>query len=114
MSRTFQVVGTAEERAHFAGRNLRVRRDDSRDLMVTHHELQRADTFRQPLARLAIEIRDDVAEPIDAHDLTAQHAILELRLRQIQEVIIRDRASERREMHALGQPCRGRRPGRPT
>ena len=63
-----EMVGAAEERAHLARRRVGVGRDDLR------HLIGRPTPMDEPLAakrveRAAIDVRDEIAEAIDAHDL---------------------------------------------
>ena len=60
--------------------------------------------------RRAIEVGDQVAEAVDALD-HAVESVGDARPAggHVEPLVVRDAAAQRRQRHALGQPCRGRR-----
>src|SRR6185503_18648846 len=63
-----EMVAAPEERAHFARGNVRVRRHHLGDRMTAHHDLERP--AGDSLERATVDVRDQVAESIDAKHLT--------------------------------------------
>jgi hypothetical protein len=99
--RDFQMVGAAEERDHFSDRRVGVGRHDFRDLMRADANLERG--AGELVERLAIDVRDQIPESIDAQDFAGDGLGIDGRPRQIEAV---DRAG--RSPSAVRSPCEPR------
>src|SRR5437764_6169678 len=102
-----QMVRAAEERADVAVRGLRIRGDDAR-----HHVRAGANVERAAgdlVEAAAIDVRDQVAEAIDAQHLAVDAVGGDLWFRDLELVNRAGRSAERRQLDALREPRRRRR-----
>src|SRR4051794_5843036 len=64
--RELEMIGAAEDRPHTVGRHVRIGRDEPLDAVASRIDLDRA-SLREPLDDLAVDVRHEIAESIDAH-----------------------------------------------
>src|SRR5438874_824143 len=102
-----EMIGAAEERADLAVAGVGIRRDDARHGVLADADLERA--VRQLVERAAIDVRDQVAEAIDAQHLAVDVIGGDVRLRDLEPVNRPRRPPERRHVDPLREPRSGRR-----
>src|SRR5262249_48243882 len=93
--------------AHVAGPDLRIRRDDPGDLVATRAYFEGA--AAETIEHLAIDVRNQVAEAIDAQDRAMNRRPVRRRLRNLEPADRAGCAAERAQLEALRERARRRR-----
>src|SRR5581483_6002558 len=109
----FEMVGAAEERTHVAAGDLRIRRDHAGNRVRPDANVE-SGAGCELLERLPVDVRDQVAEAIDAKDLAVDPAVTRRRLRNGEADDVAGRTSEGGELDPFREPRgRGRKPSAP-
>src|SRR5213079_1461124 len=104
-----EMLGAAEQSADLARSAIGVRRDDFLHLVVADAYIERR--TGQLVERLPIDIRDQIAEAVDAQNLPLDALLIDRRLRDVEHDECARRSSERGQLDAFRKPGRrGREP----
>src|SRR5687767_2184818 len=91
-----EMIGAAKQCTQFTSWRFRVGGDDPRDLTIADGDPDRL-AVRELFERSAIDVRDQVTEPVDAHHFAGDVILGHLRSREIDDVVIRNALPHRYE-----------------
>src|ERR1043166_1594337 len=103
-----QMIAAAKKCTHRPLAGFSISRDQRGHRMSASGDLRRP-RLREAIERAAIDVRDEVAESIDAEHHAAQPLVLDARLGNVEQLPIGERRAKLAQLDALRQPRRRRR-----